>query len=82
MPNLFVIQDLETLYLGGNNVRIVCKKVWRFDQECAIRRWLATGLATDLQVVTCQNEAYMWSMQEDEESGQVDHYRKKKYSLA
>ena len=27
MPNLLVIQHLETLYLGGNNVRIVCESV-------------------------------------------------------
>ena len=24
MPNLLVIQHLETLYLGGNHVRVVC----------------------------------------------------------
>ena len=27
MPNFLVIQHLETLYLGGNNVRVVCEKV-------------------------------------------------------
>ena len=27
MPNLLVIQQLETLYLGGNHVRVVCEKV-------------------------------------------------------
>ena len=42
VPNLLVIQHLETLYLGGNNVTVVCERMWRFDQECATRRWLAT----------------------------------------
>ena len=27
VPNLLVIQHLETLYLGGNHVREVCEKV-------------------------------------------------------
>ena len=43
IPNLLIIQHLETLYLGGNNVRAVCDKVWRIDQVCAIKRFLATG---------------------------------------
>ena len=34
VPNMFVIQHLETLYLGGNNIKIVCKRVWRIDQVC------------------------------------------------
>ena len=27
VPNLRVIQHLETLYLGGNHVRVVCESV-------------------------------------------------------
>ena len=27
IPNLLVIQHLETLYLGGNHVRVVCERV-------------------------------------------------------
>ena len=27
VPNLLVFQHLETLYLGGNHVRVVCEKV-------------------------------------------------------
>ena len=27
MPNLLVIQHLETLYLDGNNVRVICDRV-------------------------------------------------------
>ena len=37
VPNLLVIQYLETLYLGGNNVWVVCERVWRIDQVCALR---------------------------------------------
>ena len=29
VPNLLVIQHVETLYLGGNNVKVVCERVWR-----------------------------------------------------
>ena len=47
VPNLLVIQYLETLFLGGNNVRVVCERVWRFDQECAIRTDSQLELATD-----------------------------------
>ena len=43
VSNLLVIQYLETLYLGGNNVKVVCKRVWRIDQVCAIKRQLAIG---------------------------------------
>ena len=41
--NLLVIQYLETLYLGGNHVRVVCEKVWRNAQECALKKGLVTG---------------------------------------
>ena len=51
----------------------MCDRVWKFDQECATRRWLTTNS----RVVTCQNEAQVWSMQEDEESGQLDYYKTK-----
>ena len=27
MPNLLVIQHLETLYLGGNYVKVMCERV-------------------------------------------------------
>ena len=27
VPNLLVIQHLETMYLGGNHVRVVCERV-------------------------------------------------------
>ena len=43
VPNLLLIQQLEILYLGGNNVRVVCERVWRIDQVYAIKSLLATG---------------------------------------
>ena len=27
VPNLLIIQHLETMYLGGNHVRVVCESV-------------------------------------------------------
>ena len=54
LAKFVIIQHLETLYLGGNNIRVECERVWRFDQECATRRWITTGLVTDSWVVTCQ----------------------------
>ena len=59
IPNLLVIQHLETLYLGGNHVRVVCVRVWRKAQECAIKKSLATG-SCDWQVTRM---AQVWSMQ-------------------
>ena len=38
VPNLLVIQHLETLYLGGNHVRVVCEKVCT---KTGPRDWLA-----------------------------------------
>ena len=43
VPNLLVIQHLEILYLGGNHVRVVCERVWRKAQNCALKKSLATG---------------------------------------
>ena len=43
MTNLLVIQHLETLYLGGNHVRVVCERMWRIAQECAKNQGLAGG---------------------------------------
>ena len=42
MPNLLVIQHLEILYLGGNHVRVVCERVWRKAQKCALKKSLTT----------------------------------------
>ena len=77
VPNLLVIQHLETLYLGGNNVRVMCERVWRIDQGCASRGNSRLDLTTNLQVVTHQNVAHVWSMQKVEGLGQLNHYRTK-----
>ena len=42
VPNLYVIQHLETLYLGGNHVRVVCERLWRKAQEYALKKSVAT----------------------------------------
>ena len=57
--NLLVIQYLETLYLGGIHIRVVCERVWRKAQKCALSRasWL------DLAVGKSPKEAHVWSMQ-------------------
>ena len=43
MPNLLVIQHLETLYLGENHVKVVCEKVWKKAEECAFKKSLTIG---------------------------------------
>ena len=43
VKNLLVIQHLETLYFGGNHVKVVCERVWRNAQDCAIKQGLAAG---------------------------------------
>ena len=58
VSNLLVIQQLETLYLSRNYVRVMCERVWRFDRVWTFK----SILATDLRVVTRQKfhtcEAY------------------------
>ena len=56
MPNFLVIQHLETLYLGGNHVKVMCERVWRKAQECALKKSLTTSESPKV--------AHMWSMQE------------------
>ena len=42
MPNLLVIQHLKTMYLGGNNVRVVFESVKNWSSVC-IKRQLVIG---------------------------------------
>ena len=88
VPNLLVIQQLETLYLDGNNVRIVCARVWKINQECARRAFFFFFFLFFLfsynwnSWLTCEwwlarIQAHMWSMQEVEGLVQQDHYRTK-----
>ena len=43
MPNLLVIQYVETLYLGENNVRVVCERVKKL-KLYAFKKSLVTNL--------------------------------------
>ena len=62
MPNLLVIQYLETMYLGGNHVRVVCERVWRKAQECALKKSLAIGSHDWLVTGKSPKVAYVCSM--------------------
>jgi len=61
--NLLIIQHLETMYLGGNHVRVVCKRMWRKAQKCATQQGLATGSRGWLAACKSSKEAHVWSMQ-------------------
>ena len=55
VPNLVVFQQLESLYLGGDYVRVVCERVWRI-QVCEHLEWfLQQDLTSDSQLVTRQS---------------------------
>ena len=81
VPNFLVIQHVEILYLGGNNVRIVCEIVWR-NLSCVHSRgvsWL--NLATNSwqaihQSATHVKHARSWKVTTTEA------LQDKKYSLA
>ena len=63
MPNLLVLQHLETLYLGENYVRVVCEKVWRKAQECALKKSLATRSCDWFKTSESPKVANEWSIQ-------------------
>ena len=72
--NLLVIQHLETLYLGGNHVRVVCEEKLKSVQlSRASRLDLAAGswLASRQSWHTCE------ACREAEESCQLLHYKTK-----
>ena len=60
--NLLVIQYLETLYLGENHVRVMCERVWRKAQKCAIQQGLATGSRNCLTAGKSPKQTHIWSM--------------------
>ena len=68
IPNLLVFQQSDTLYLGGNNVRVVCEKNVKNSSVWAFKRFLATGNSP---------KCHTWSMQEVKWSRQLEHYRTK-----
>ena len=63
VPNLHVIQYLETLYLDGNHVKIVCERVWRKAQKCATQQSLTTRSRNWLTAGKLPKQAHMWSIQ-------------------
>ena len=62
VPNLLVIQHVETLCLGGNYVRVVCERVWRNAQDCAVKQGLASGSRGWLATGKPLEDAHEWSM--------------------
>ena len=61
--NLLVIQHLETLYLGGNHVRVVCERVWRNAQDCTLKQGLTTRSRGWLATGNPLEDIHKWSMQ-------------------
>ena len=63
VPNLLVIQQLVTLCLGGNHVRVVCERVWKNDQDCAMKQGLTARSHRWLTACKPPKDAHEWSMQ-------------------
>ena len=82
MPNLLVIQHLETLYLGGNHVRVVCERVWRKFQDYAPNKGLETGSHGLLAACKSPKDAHEWSMQKSWTIKPIGALQDKKSSLA
>ena len=55
MSNLLVFQQLDTLYLGGNYVRVVCTRVWRIQVCEHSERFSWLDLTNDSRLTTRQN---------------------------
>ena len=49
--------------LGGNHVRVMCERVWRNAQDCAVKQRLATGSRGWLMAYKPPEDAHEWSMQ-------------------
>ena len=82
MPNLLVIQHLETLYLGRNHVRVVCERVWRKAQDYAPNKGLETGSHGLLAACKSPKDAHDWSMQKSWTVKPIGALQDKKSSLA
>ena len=63
MPNLLVISQLVTLCLGGDHVRVVCERVWRNAQDCAVKQGLVARSRGWLAACKLLEDAHEWSMQ-------------------
>ena len=82
VPNLLVIQHLETLYLGRNHVRVVCERVWRKAQDYAPNKGLETGSHGLLAACKSPKDAHDWSMQKSWTVKPIGALQDKKSSLA
>ena len=77
VTNLLVIQHLETLYLGGNHVRVVYERVWRNAQDCVVKQGLAAGSRGWLAAASRQKQHTCRACRGAEQSCQLEHYRTK-----
>ena len=61
VPNLLVFSQVVTLYLGGNHVRVVCKRMWRkaYVHSARPHDWISRLVAAGKS----PKEAHVWSMQ-------------------
>ena len=59
VPNLLVIQQLDTLYLGENYVRVVCERVWRIQLCVYSKSFLRLELVSDSRLITHQNATHV-----------------------
>ena len=59
VPNLLVFQQLDTLYLGGNNVRVVCEKSEKNSSVWAFKGFSRLDLASDSRLETRQNATHV-----------------------
>ena len=77
VTNLLVIQHLKTLYLGGNHVRVVCERVWRNVQDCAVKQRLAAWSRGKLAACNRQKLHIRRACKGAEQSCQLENYRTK-----
>ena len=59
VPILLVIQQLDTLYLGGNHLRNVCKRVWRTQVYVRLRVHSRLKLTSDSRLMTHQSATHV-----------------------
>ena len=54
---------VKNMYLGGNHVRVVCERVWRNAQDCAVKQGLAAESRGRLAACKPPKVAHVQSMQ-------------------
>ena len=59
VPNLLVFEHLDTLYLGGNYVKVVCEKSMKNSSVWAFRGFSRLDLASDSWLATRQNATHV-----------------------